>query len=118
MTKIYPIISNYDRVIPSSEFLHFTSKQVSVEPPPSAVNVTLPAILLLSASACSTTPPQLSIDISCQQLTRRPRLLLLIDAADRLTGGPTDARPLHRLYASSVKKISRIIAISLQRLIP
>jgi len=79
-------------------------KQVSVQLPTSAVNLTLPAFaakrravvpLLLRAGACCQRAMQQSIDISCppgrpgaQQQTHTP-LLLSIDWTDRQTDGQT-----------------------------
>jgi len=97
--------------------------QTRGQPPPSAVNVTLPAYaaaerraaaqLLLSDGACCTAPearrPQLSIDISCpdgtQQQIRGPTLLPSIDGTDRQTDGHrTLHRPCCAHYAASVNK--------------
>ena len=69
------------------------NKRVCVEPPPSALNTTLPAF------AAKRTRLQLSTDIcrkrAQQQINRTP-LLLLIDGTDGRTDGRTDTRPLHR----------------------
>jgi len=72
---------------------HF--KQDCVQPPMSAVNMTLPAFaaerwrLQHGARSYRSTA---AADAGAQQQTRRPPLLLSIDGTDRRT----DARPLHR----------------------
>ena len=70
----------------------------SVQPPPSAINVTL------SAFAAERWRPPLSVDISCsqgaQQQTRRPLLLLLMDLTDKRT----EARPHRLTRAASARR--------------
>jgi len=87
-------------------------KQVGVEPPPSALSITLPAFAAERRRTYSTTPaarPQLSIHISrrqgAQQQTRRLPLLLSIDG----TKGRTDGRTLDR-YIDPVPHAMRAAA--------
>jgi len=87
--------------------MRYQYKQVCVEPPPSALNVTLPAFAAERRRACNTAPaahPQLSIDISylqgAQLQTRWPPLLLSIDGADRVIDRRTDGRTDGRLAVS------------------
>ena len=114
------LVSNLNEQVRRSS-LHCTlptsSWQVCVEPPASAVNMTLPRICCW-APAPSARRPQLSIDISCVQggqlQTRRQSLLLSIDGRDR----PTDGRTLDRyvysaahrptMRSASINRIARI----------
>jgi len=86
-------------------------KQVSVEPPPPALNMTLTAFAA-ERRARSTTPaarrPQLSIDISCtQQQTCQTPLLLSIDGTDGWKDRRTDTRPSHRPCSAYCAAASR-----------
>jgi len=90
-------------------------KHVCIEPPPSALNVTLPAIAAERRRTCSTVRAARSISRQqgAQQQTRRPLLLLSIDGRDRRTKSDrrTDARALHRpcckYYAGSANSSPR-----------
>jgi len=94
-------------------------QRVCVQPPPSAVNITLPtfaaehhaaAPLLLRAGTCCTAPNaslQLLINISCQQGTKQQTrrmllLLLLINETDRWTPDHYTDPVLHIMQAASI----------------
>jgi len=84
---------------------HSDTEQVRVQPPTSAVNVTLPAFAAAAPCTAGAVAAErrrlLSIDISCwlgaEQQTRRRPWLLSIDGTDRRTDGSTLA-----YYAGSV----------------
>jgi len=83
--------------------------QVCVEPPSSTLNMTLPAShLLLSAGACSTARPQLSIDIAGRSAAYSPASLLLsVDGTDRRTDAWSLHKPCSAYYAGSVGNLKR-----------
>ena len=85
-------------------------QQLCVEPPPSALNVTLPAFAAESRRPHPRARIYRSIsvaDAGDQQQTRRPPLLLSIDGTDRWTDGQTPDRYIdpapHVLRAASTK---------------
>ena len=86
------------------------NEQVCVQPPPSALNVTLPAFaagaerrrLLHCARSCRLIHPPAHTALSCKPAAAA------VDRWDRQTVGRTDPGPLHRpccaCYAASVNK--------------
>jgi len=83
------------------------SKQVYVQPPMLAVNVTLPTFAAVPLVGCTM---QQLIDISCprgaQQQTRHTLLLLSIEGADgRMLNRFVDCAP-HTVWAASIMRQS------------
>jgi len=85
-------MGEWGRVPPVEKSSHWLYSRVCVEPPPSALNKTLPAFaterrrLWHSARGCRSISP-VRRALSTQQQTHRPLLLLLIGGTDRRTDG-------------------------------